>query len=172
MRVAVNGSLVATGRSKVGCFLGDHVKMGLGTLLNTGTNIGVCCNLLPSGTYVPKYVPSFASWWNGRIVDRADLEQLLDTANTVMARRQRGRVWARLGDVSFQSGASAQGDHSFRQALSIQKALVEEFPDEPRYRADLALTHALHARVLLRRAPPGRVRRPYRLEPLRLDPPA
>ena len=32
-----------------GCFVGDHAKMGLSTLLNTGTNVGVCANLLPSG---------------------------------------------------------------------------------------------------------------------------
>ena len=28
-------------------FLGDHTKTGLGTLLNTGTNIGPFCNVLP-----------------------------------------------------------------------------------------------------------------------------
>lgn len=87
--VIVDGRSVATGQSKVGCFVGDHTKMGLGTLLNTGSNIGVCCNLLPSGTFVTKYVPSFASWWNGQLVDRADLGQLLDTAHEVMQRRDR-----------------------------------------------------------------------------------
>jgi UDP-N-acetylglucosamine diphosphorylase/glucosamine-1-phosphate N-acetyltransferase len=88
--VTVDGQPVPTGQTKVGCFLGDHTKMGLGTLLNTGSNIGVCCNLLPSGTYIPKYVPSFASWWNGQLVDRADLEQLMDTATEVMRRRELG----------------------------------------------------------------------------------
>ena len=45
--VTVNGRLVRTGQTKVGCFLGDHTKTGLGTLLNTGTSVGVFCNLLP-----------------------------------------------------------------------------------------------------------------------------
>jgi UDP-N-acetylglucosamine diphosphorylase / glucose-1-phosphate thymidylyltransferase / UDP-N-acetylgalactosamine diphosphorylase / glucosamine-1-phosphate N-acetyltransferase / galactosamine-1-phosphate N-acetyltransferase len=85
--VTVDGVPVPTGSPKVGCFLGDHTKTGLGTLLNTGTNVGVFCNLLPSGTLLPKYVPSFASWWNGKLTDRAVLDELLQTAATVMCRR-------------------------------------------------------------------------------------
>ncbi len=46
--VTVNGRIVPTGATKVGCFLGDHTKTGLGTLLNTGTNAGAFCNLLPA----------------------------------------------------------------------------------------------------------------------------
>jgi UDP-N-acetylglucosamine diphosphorylase/glucosamine-1-phosphate N-acetyltransferase len=82
----VNGRVVHTGRTKVGCYLGDHTKTGLGTLLNTGTNAGAFCNLLP-GSLLPKYVPSFASWWNGTMTDRADLWSLLQTAGQVMRRR-------------------------------------------------------------------------------------
>jgi UDP-N-acetylglucosamine diphosphorylase/glucosamine-1-phosphate N-acetyltransferase len=84
--VTVNGRVVHTGRTKVGCYLGDHTKSGLGALLNTGTNAGAFCNLLP-GSLLPRYVPSFASWWNGAISDRADLWNLLQTAAKVMRRR-------------------------------------------------------------------------------------
>jgi UDP-N-acetylglucosamine diphosphorylase / glucose-1-phosphate thymidylyltransferase / UDP-N-acetylgalactosamine diphosphorylase / glucosamine-1-phosphate N-acetyltransferase / galactosamine-1-phosphate N-acetyltransferase len=84
--VTVNGRRVNTGSTKVGCFLGDHVKAGLGTLLNTGTNAGIFCNLLP-GRLLPKYLPSFASWWNEALADRADLATLLHTAAEVMRRR-------------------------------------------------------------------------------------
>ncbi|OAI45119.1 hypothetical protein AYO44_13090 [Planctomycetaceae bacterium SCGC AG-212-F19] len=87
VKVVVNGALVPTGSKKVGSFIGDHTKVGLGTLLNTGSNIGVFCNLLPSGTYLPKHVPSFASWWNGALVDRCDLRQEEQTAGLVMRRR-------------------------------------------------------------------------------------
>jgi hypothetical protein len=73
--------------SKVGCFLGDHTKAGLGTLLNTGTSAGAFCNLLPSGGLLPKYLPSFTSWWNGVLAEDADLPRLLETAATVMGRR-------------------------------------------------------------------------------------
>ncbi len=85
--VTVNGRRVASGRNKVGCFLGDHTKSGLGTLLNTGTNAGVFCNLLPAGLLLPKYVPSFCSCWNGSLTDSADLPRLLHTATEVMRRR-------------------------------------------------------------------------------------
>ncbi len=85
--VTVNGRPVATGQTKVGCFVGDHAKTGLGTLLNTGTSVGIFANLLPAGTLLPKYVPAFGTWWNGALADRADLPRLLQTAATVMRRR-------------------------------------------------------------------------------------
>lgn len=87
VRVTVRGRPVATGRTKVGCFLGDHTKTGLGTLLNTGTNAGVFCNLLPTGSFLPKYLPSFTSVWKGALRENADLETLLSTAERVMRRR-------------------------------------------------------------------------------------
>jgi UDP-N-acetylglucosamine diphosphorylase/glucosamine-1-phosphate N-acetyltransferase len=86
VRVTVNGRVVPTGQTKVGCFLGDHTKTGLSTLLNTGSNAGVFCNLLPGGL-LPKYVPSFGSWWDGALADRADLPALLRTAAEVTSRR-------------------------------------------------------------------------------------
>ena len=89
VRMTVNGRTVNTGRTKVGCFVGDHTKTGLGTLLNTGTNVGIFCNLLPTGGLLPKYVPSFTSVWNGALVENVDLAALLTTADAVMRRRGR-----------------------------------------------------------------------------------
>jgi UDP-N-acetylglucosamine diphosphorylase/glucosamine-1-phosphate N-acetyltransferase len=85
--VTVNGRLVRTGQTKVGCFLGDHTKTGLGALLNTGTNAGIFCNLLPGGL-LSRYVPSFGRWWNDALTDGTDLAALLRTAAEVMRRRQ------------------------------------------------------------------------------------
>src|SRR5450432_345149 len=85
--MTVNGQRVSTGLKKVGCFLGDHTKTGLGTLLNTGTNVGAFCNLLPAGKFAPKYVPSFTSWWNGSLTEAFTLDQLLATAEIAMQRR-------------------------------------------------------------------------------------
>jgi UDP-N-acetylglucosamine diphosphorylase/glucosamine-1-phosphate N-acetyltransferase len=81
------GMNISTGMTKVGCFLGDHTKTGLGTLFNTGTNVGAFCNLLPAGRFAPKYVPSFTSWWNGSLREAFTLEQMLATAETAMQRR-------------------------------------------------------------------------------------
>jgi hypothetical protein len=49
---------------KVGCFLGDHVKTGIGTLLNTGTVVGAGSNIF-GGAMPPNYVPPF-SWGSGQ----------------------------------------------------------------------------------------------------------
>src|SRR5262249_9143064 len=89
VRVAVNGLLVETGRSKVGCFIGDHTKAGLGTLLNTGTSAGAFAHLLPTGGLLPRYVPSFTGVWNGALVENSDVEALLQTAGKVTRRRAR-----------------------------------------------------------------------------------
>jgi UDP-N-acetylglucosamine diphosphorylase/glucosamine-1-phosphate N-acetyltransferase len=85
--VTVNGFRVPTRLNKVGCFLGDHTKSGLSTQLNTGTNAGVFCNLLPTGLLLPKYVPSFSSCWNGALTDNAEMVGVLHTAAEVMQRR-------------------------------------------------------------------------------------
>jgi UDP-N-acetylglucosamine diphosphorylase/glucosamine-1-phosphate N-acetyltransferase len=85
--VTIAGQAIATGQSKVGCFIGDHTKTGLGTLLNTGSNIGMFCNLLPAGRLAPKHVPSFTSWWKGELRDGFPIDQLLQTARQVMKRR-------------------------------------------------------------------------------------
>jgi UDP-N-acetylglucosamine diphosphorylase/glucosamine-1-phosphate N-acetyltransferase len=85
--ITVRGERIPTGLTKVGCFLGDHTKTGLGTLLNTGTSVGAFCNLLPAGRFAPKYVPSFLSWWNGVLCEAFTLEQLLTTAEVAMKRR-------------------------------------------------------------------------------------
>lgn len=85
--VVIGGASVGTGLGKVGCFIGDHTKTGLGTLLNTGSTIGAFCNLLPAGRYAPKYMPSFTSWWNGALCEAFAPEQLLATAQIAMQRR-------------------------------------------------------------------------------------
>jgi UDP-N-acetylglucosamine diphosphorylase/glucosamine-1-phosphate N-acetyltransferase len=99
--VTIAGRPMATGLRKVGCFLGDHTKTGLGTLLNTGTSVGVFCNLLPSGGLLPRYVPSFCRWWNGALGDEADLPALLRTAAEVM--RRRGAAFGEVHAVLFRA---------------------------------------------------------------------
>ncbi len=71
-----------TGERKVGCLLGDHVKTAIGTMLNTGTVIETGSNVF--GGMPPKYLPPF-SW--GDADTRYDVDRFLDTAATVMARR-------------------------------------------------------------------------------------
>ena len=67
VRVPLGGDPVATGQAKVGCFIGDHTRTGMGSQLNTGTAIGVMCNVLPAGPLLPKHVPSFAAVCYGQV---------------------------------------------------------------------------------------------------------
>ncbi len=85
--VPLQGDPVATGQAKVGCFIGDHARTGMGSMLNTGTAIGVMCNLLPAGVLLPKHVPSFTAVLYGRVGKGFSLEQMFDTARIVMGRR-------------------------------------------------------------------------------------
>lgn len=91
VHVPLGGDPVATGQAKVGCFLGDHTRTGLGSMLNTGTAIGVMCNVLPAGLLLPKHVPSFTAVLYGRVAPGFSIEQLFATARIVMGRR--GRVF-------------------------------------------------------------------------------
>ncbi len=91
VQVIVNGRKVDSGLTKVGCFLGDCTRTGIGTLLNTGTVVGPFGQLLPSGTYLPRVVPAFCSVQAGRIQERTDLGPMFAAAATAMSRR--GQVW-------------------------------------------------------------------------------
>ena len=57
--VYANGKPVDTGSLKVGSFIGDHTKLGIGALLTTGTVVGIMTNVLSSGSIPPKFIPSF-----------------------------------------------------------------------------------------------------------------
>ena len=85
VRVGGADGPVETGLMKVGCFLGDHVKTGIGTLLNTGTVVGAGSNLF-GGEMPPTYVPPF-SWGNGTKLTEFRLERFLEVATQAMGRR-------------------------------------------------------------------------------------
>jgi UDP-N-acetylglucosamine diphosphorylase/glucosamine-1-phosphate N-acetyltransferase len=75
-----------TGTMKMGSLLGDHVKTGIGSLINTGTVVGAGSNLF--GTAMPpKYVPPF-SWGSGSDLTSYDVDKFLGVAKTAMGRRK------------------------------------------------------------------------------------
>jgi UDP-N-acetylglucosamine diphosphorylase/glucosamine-1-phosphate N-acetyltransferase len=84
----VSGQATPSGEYKmVGAYIGDHTKVGIGVMLNTGTHVGVACNVV-FGPLPPKYVPSFS--WPARDGFVAyDIDRMLDTAERVMGRRDR-----------------------------------------------------------------------------------
>ena len=88
VQVYLKGQLVDTGELKVGAFIGDHTKTSIGTLLNTGTTIGIMCNIVGAGALPPKYVPPFSLFVNGKIMKGFGFKYLLETARTAMSRRK------------------------------------------------------------------------------------
>jgi UDP-N-acetylglucosamine diphosphorylase/glucosamine-1-phosphate N-acetyltransferase len=86
--VTMGGKPVDTGSTKVGSFIGDHVKTSIGTLLNTGTIVGTMAVLVATGAPLPKYIPPFAWFLNGIVSKGFGLNPLIDTARTAMSRRK------------------------------------------------------------------------------------
>lgn len=74
-----------TGMQFLGSLIGDHVKLAIGTRLNTGTIIGAGSNLFGDGA-PPKYVEPF-SWGESEMYDSYELEKFLAVAALVMQRR-------------------------------------------------------------------------------------
>lgn len=84
--VSVGGRKIDTGLSKVGSFIGDHSKTGIGTLLNTGVSIGFSCNIFGGKLVTSREVPSF-SWGDESGYDIYKLEKAMEVAKIVMTRR-------------------------------------------------------------------------------------
>lgn len=88
VEVKLNGKTIDTGDSKVGSFIGDHTKTSIGTLFNTGTVVGMMTNILGGSEILPKSIPSFCLFANGKAFKGFGLRKLLETAETAMGRRK------------------------------------------------------------------------------------
>jgi UDP-N-acetylglucosamine diphosphorylase / glucose-1-phosphate thymidylyltransferase / UDP-N-acetylgalactosamine diphosphorylase / glucosamine-1-phosphate N-acetyltransferase / galactosamine-1-phosphate N-acetyltransferase len=86
IRVTQNGKSIDTGLMKIGSFIGDHTKFGIGTLLNTGISLGICCNIFGGGLTTDKEVAPF-SWGNTGKYHKYAFEKALETAQKTAERR-------------------------------------------------------------------------------------
>ena len=84
--VPIGGVETSTNRQFMGSIIGDHVKLGIGTYLSTGSVIGF-------GSHVtiprpPRFIPSFA-WLTDEAhgITRADFEKIEQIAGIAMKRR-------------------------------------------------------------------------------------
>ncbi len=77
---------VRTGLTFCGLLMGDHSKCGINTMFNTGTIVGVSCNLFGAG-FPEKFVRSF-SWGGSEGITAYDFNRAMETAGRMMARRQ------------------------------------------------------------------------------------
>ena len=87
VKLTVNGELVDTGLQFMGLIMGDHSKCGINSTFNTGTTVGINCNLYGSAIH-KKYISSFT--WGSAIDDYTNykFDKALAVNKTVMSRRQ------------------------------------------------------------------------------------
>lgn len=84
--VELAGKTIDTESIKIGCFIGDHTKTGIGTMLNTGINIGFSCNLYGAALFADKSISSF-SWGAPGDLQQYNLFKSMETAEISMGRR-------------------------------------------------------------------------------------
>ncbi len=83
--VVINGKSVESGRQFFGMVMGDHSKTGINTMINTGTIIGVACNIF-GANYPPRYIPDF-SWGGSELLRLYRFDKFLESAKAMTERR-------------------------------------------------------------------------------------
>lgn len=79
-------SFVKTGLQFCGLIMGDHSKCGINTMFNTGTVIGISCNIYGAG-FPRNFIPSF-SWGSANGMMEYQLNKATETARKVFERRK------------------------------------------------------------------------------------
>lgn len=119
VRVVRGEETVDTGSIKVGSYLSDHTKTGIGTLLPTGATLGVGVNIIAGGL-TPKSIPPFV-WGGAGEFTVHDVERMLAAARIAVGRRAVVRQGAGLSPsmtdaeagvlrVCFERTAAARAD--------------------------------------------------------------
>jgi len=80
-----SGRFANTGLQFCGLMMGDHSKCGINTMFNTGTVIGVACNIYGSG-FPRNFIPSYYWGGAGGFVTHQP-KKAFETARIAMARR-------------------------------------------------------------------------------------
>jgi len=81
------GGFKDTGLQFCGLIMGDHSKCGINTMFNTGTVVGVGCNIFGDG-FPRTFIPSFA-WGGAAGFTTFQLNKMLETAEKVLERRNK-----------------------------------------------------------------------------------
>lgn len=80
-----SGRFIDTGLQFCGLIMGDHSKAAINTSFNTGTVVGIGCNVISEG-FPPTFIPSFSRGGSGGFLD-IHLDDFYTVAERVMARR-------------------------------------------------------------------------------------
>lgn len=76
---------IDTGLQFCGLVMGDYSKAGINTMFNTGTVVGIACNIFGGG-FPPTHIPSF-SWGGSEGFETYQTNKLFDTTHKVFERR-------------------------------------------------------------------------------------
>jgi len=74
-----------SGKQFLGLYMGDHSKCAINTSFNTGTTVGVNCNIFGSG-FSRNMIASF-SWGGAQGIKTYNFEKAISVADKVMKRR-------------------------------------------------------------------------------------
>jgi hypothetical protein len=102
----VDGRRVPTGSSKVGTFFGDHAKTRIGSLLNTGTVVGLGANVFGSEAMPERDIVDF-QWGTGTEAVEYRIDKFLEVARTVV--RRRGVEWTSAYEVALRVAHAESG---------------------------------------------------------------
>ena len=104
MRLRPSGPLERTGRQFMGCIIGDHAKLAIGTRIMTGASIGTGA-MWAAGAAVIGAIEPFA-WVTDDGERRVRLDKFREIATTVMARRGRSPLAAESATIATIHSAS------------------------------------------------------------------
>lgn len=100
VKVTVGDRQVDTGLQFLGLTMGDHSKTAIGSKFNTGTVVGVCCNIF-GPAFPQKNVPSFSWGAAGEGTAVYTIEKAIAAAKIAMERR--GIVMSSLDEKIFRA---------------------------------------------------------------------
>lgn len=118
---------VDSGILKLGCFLADHVKLGIGVHLNGGAVIGSGSNIF-GVHFAPKTIPPFT--WGGEVFREYRIESMVDVARKVMGRRKITLETAqedvlRAAFAMTRGARAGMGDSSGSDERALRRAELE-----------------------------------------------
>jgi UDP-N-acetylglucosamine diphosphorylase/glucosamine-1-phosphate N-acetyltransferase len=105
-----SGRFEKSGQQFCGLIMGDHSKCGINTMFNTGTVVGVGCNLFGAG-FPRQFVPDF-SWGGSQGFVTHKLDAVHKTAALVLPRRKReyGDFEKQVMEYAFTIAAPLRGE--------------------------------------------------------------
>jgi len=82
----VSKSYENTGLQFCGLMMGDHSKCSIGSMFNTGTVVGVCCNLF-GADFHRSFIPSFSTGNRNKGYSKYPIEKVLESERAMFLRR-------------------------------------------------------------------------------------